>query len=202
MGTHIKNLVAGRPRDAEATATILAATLNLLAERGYAATSTAAVAELARASKATLYRRWPSKFALVADAIRHGIRAANPRTASTGSPREDLVLVLENQIRALSETPLGGAIRSVVSEAAHESELSRALQAVTTEAREAGPMRPLLLAAREQGLLPPDADIDLLLDLLLGAPYFQLIVRQVPPRPEQARALVDQFLKPSPERLP
>ena len=44
--------------------------------------------------------------------------------------------------------------------------------------------------------------IDLLLDLLLGAPYFQLIVRQVPPRPEQARALVDQFLKPSPERLP
>lgn len=194
MGTAIESSSVGRPRDATATTAILAATLNLLAQHGYAATSTAAVAGLARASKATIYRRWPSKFALVADAIRHGIRTANPRAPRTGNPREDLAVVLESQIRALSETPLGAAIRSVVSEAAHEPELSTALQTVTTEAREAGPMRPLLLEAREQRLLPPDADIDLLLDLMLGAPYFQLIVRQIPPRPELARALVDQFL--------
>ena len=197
MGTVTASAVVGRPRDPETTAAILSATLTLLAQRGYAASSTAEVAALARASKATIYRRWPSKFALVADAIRHGIRNANPATPQTGDPREDLVLVLENLIRALSQTPLGGAIRSVVSDAAHEPELSAALQAVTTEAREAGPMRPLLLQARERGLLPADADIDLLLDLILGAPYFQLIVRQAPPRPGLARALVDQFLKPS-----
>lgn len=206
MGTVISASAAapavGRPRDAEATTAILDAMLRLLAERGYAAASTAAVAALARASKATIYRRWPSKHALVADAIRHGIRAANPVAPRSGDPRADLVRVLENLIGALADTPLGGAIRSVASEAAHEPELSAALQAVTTEAREAGPMRPLLLAALDQGLLAADADIDLLLDLILGAPYFQLIVRQVPPRPQQARALVDQFLKPSPERLP
>ena len=40
--------------------------------------------------------------------------------------------MLENLIRALSQTPLGGAIRSVVSDAAHQPELSAALQAVTT----------------------------------------------------------------------
>lgn len=199
MSTLIASTPVGRPRDPETTSAILSATLTLLAERGYAATSTAEVAAAARASKATIYRRWPSKFALVADAIRHGIRTANPATPRTGDPRNDLVLVLENLIRALSDTPLGGAIRSVVSDAAHEPELSAALQAVTTEAREAGPMRPLLLEARDQGLLPADADIGLLLDLVLGAPYFQLIVRQVSPRPELARALVDQFLKPSPE---
>ena len=201
MGTDISSPAVGRPRDAEATTAILDAMLHLLAERGYAAASTAAVAATARASKATIYRRWPSKHALVADAIRHGLRAHRAPPA-TGDPRADLVTVMEGVIAALAQTPLGGAIRSVASEAAHAPELSAALQAVTTEAREAGPVRPLLLAARDQGLLAADADIDLLLDLILGAPYFQLIVRQVTPRPQQAQALVDQFLKPSPERLP
>lgn len=185
---------AGRPRDTDATAAILAATLRLLATRGYAATSTADVAAAARASKATLYRRWPSKFALVAEAIRHGIRAANPTTPVSGDPREGLVQVLANLIRALTETPLGGAVRAVVSDAAHEPQLSAALDEVTSDARERGPLRPLLLACRDRGLLPADADIELIIDLMLGAPYFQLIVRQIPPNPELARALVDQFL--------
>lgn len=202
MGTVMTPPTVGRPRDAEATTAILDAMLRLLAERGYAAASTAAVAARARASKATIYRRWPSKHALVADAIRHGLRASSPAAPATGDPRADLVAVMEGVITALAHTPLGGAIRSVASEAAHAPELSAALQAVTTEAREAGPVRPLLLAARDQGLLAADADIDLLLDLILGAPYFQLIVRQVPPRPQQARALVDQLLKLAPERQP
>lgn len=193
MSTVIASPV-GRPRDPETTAVILEATLRLLAEYSYAATSTAQVAALARASKATLYRRWPSKFALVADAIRHGLRTANPVTPRTGDPREDLIRVLENLIRAMAETPLGGAIRAVISDAAHEPQLSAALQEVTTEARERGPMRALVLEAQDRGMLAPDADIGLILDLMLGAPYFQLIVRQVTPRPEQARALVDQLI--------
>lgn len=184
----------GRPRDPDATAAILDATLRLLAERGYAAMSTAEVALVARASKATIYRRWPSKFALVADAIRHGIRTANPVTPRTGDPREDLILVLENLIRALAETPLGGAIRAVISDAAHEPQLSAAMEEVTTAARVHGPMRPLVLEIQAHGLLTRDADIDQVLDLMLGAPYFQLLVRQIPPRPEQARALVDQLI--------
>lgn len=188
----------GRPRDPQATAAILDAMLWLLADRGYAATSTADVAARARASKATLYRRWPSKPALAAEAIRHGIRAANPVEPSGDDPREDLVQVLENLIRAMAQTPLGGAIRSVISDAAHESELSAAMEEVTTAARIHGPMRPLVLAAKARGLLAADADVDLTLDLLLGAPYFQLLVRQVAPDPAQARALVDHLIPPPP----
>lgn len=184
----------GRPRDTEATASILDATLRLLAERGYAAMSTADVAQAARASKATIYRRWPSKFALVADAIRHGIRTANPVTPRTGDPREDLVQVLQNFIRAVATTPLGGAIRAVISDAAHEPALSAAMEEVTTAARVHGPMRPLVLEIQAQGLLPADADIDLTLDLMLGAAYFQLLVRQVPPEPAQARAVIDRLI--------
>jgi len=189
MGTQLERTV-GRPRSDEATDAILTATLRLLAARGYAGASTADVAAEARASKATLYRRWPSKHALVAEAIRHALRRANPVTPDTGDVVEDLVQVMEKLIGAMSASPLGGAIRAVISEAAYEPSLSQALREVTTEARENGPMRPLLERARHQGLLPAGADIDLLLDTALGAPYFQLLVRQTLPSPAMARPLV------------
>ena len=82
----------------------------------------------------------------------------------------------------------------MISDAAHEPQLSAAMEEVTTAARVHGPMRPLVLEIQAQGLLTRDADIDQVLDLMLGAPYFQLLVRQIPPRPEQARALVDQLI--------
>ena len=72
MSTDTISTGPGRPRDEEATAAILAATLRLLAARGYAGTSTSDIAAAARASKATVYRRWPSKPALFAQAaLRH-----------------------------------------------------------------------------------------------------------------------------------
>ena len=199
MSTVIKPAGPGRPRDDDATTAILSATLRLLAERGYAGTSTADVAAAARASKATVYRRWPSKPALVAEAIQQGLREAHAAPARTGDVREDLARVLEAKMRAFAEGPLGGAIRAVVSHAAHEPELSRAMTAITQGARDHGPLRPLVEEAKRQGLGRASADTGLLLDLLLGAPLFQLLVLQIPPDPASARALVSQVFGPFPE---
>ena len=64
---------------------VLAATAELLVERGYAALTTDAVAVRAGASKATIYRRWPNKAQLVratldaADAARNAARAPSSR---------------------------------------------------------------------------------------------------------------------------
>lgn len=189
MGT--ETISVGRPRDPDATQAILSHTLRLLAERGYVGMSTADVAAAARASKATVYRRWPSKFALVAAAIQHGLRLAASPAPTSGDPREDIVLLIAGKMTALADGPLGGAIRAVVSHAAHEPELSAALRAMTDHEREHGPLRPLV----EQ--LAPGRDIDLMLDLLLGLPFFQLLIRQTPPDPAQARALVAQVLPPA-----
>jgi len=190
MSTVIGSPGPGRPRDDDATATILAATLRLLAERGYAGTSTADVAAAARASKATVYRRWPSKPALVAEAVLAGLRDAHAAPSLTGDVREDLARVLEAKMRALSEGPLGGAIAAVISHAAHEPELAAAVETVNAGVREHSVLRPLVEEAKRQGLAAADADTGLMLDLLLGAPFFQLLVRQVPPEPGAARALV------------
>ncbi|KRB40562.1 MAG: TetR/AcrR family transcriptional regulator [Pseudomonadota bacterium] len=180
----------GRPRDEDATATILAATLRLLAERGYDGMSTADVAAAARASKATVYRRWPSKAALVAQAVLQGLRDAHAASTRTGDVREDMARILEAKMTALSQGPLGGAITAVISHAAHEPELAGAMETVNAGMREHSALRPLVEEAKRQGLAPAGADTGLMLDLLMGAPFFQLLVRQVPPDPGAARALI------------
>src|ERR1700739_3230441 len=74
------------PREAE----LLAVTLRLLQEHGYDRLTVDAVASAARASKATVYRRWPSKAELVLAAFIEGIRqvAVPP---DSGTLRGDLL---------------------------------------------------------------------------------------------------------------
>ena len=59
----------GRPRREDADATILTLTRTLLRESGYRAFNVDVVSERTGIAKTTIYRRWPSKGALVAAAI-------------------------------------------------------------------------------------------------------------------------------------
>ena len=59
----------GRPRRADADATILNAARELLDETGYAAFNVDVISERTGIAKTTIYRRWPTKSALVAAAI-------------------------------------------------------------------------------------------------------------------------------------
>ena len=70
---------------------LLDATVELLLDVGYDRLTMDAVAKLARASKATLYRRWSSKQALVVDAVSRSKRAVVLAPPDTGSLRSDLV---------------------------------------------------------------------------------------------------------------
>ncbi|MEW2360294.1 TetR/AcrR family transcriptional regulator [Spirillospora sp. NPDC029432] len=74
---------------------ILLATLELLAEDGYDRMTMDAVAARARASKATIYRRWPDKAGLVVAAVRRHAGGAVEAPADTGSLRGDVLAVLE-----------------------------------------------------------------------------------------------------------
>src|SRR3954464_11455406 len=83
---------AGRSRrlDEEREQAILRATYDLLGEAGYQGLRVDAVAARARASKATLYRHWPTKAGLVADAVR-ACKSVNDDAPDTGSLRGDLI---------------------------------------------------------------------------------------------------------------
>jgi AcrR family transcriptional regulator len=82
---------ADAPRlDGDRERAILSATYDLLGEVGYEGLRLDAVAARARASKATLYRHWPTKAQLVADAVRI-CHVHEENVPDTGSLRGDLV---------------------------------------------------------------------------------------------------------------
>jgi len=83
---------AGRSRrlDEDRAQAILRAAYELLAETGYQGLRVDAVAARAQASKATLYRHWPTKAGLVTDAVRT-CKAAEMQAPDTGSLRGDLL---------------------------------------------------------------------------------------------------------------
>ncbi|MCU0626606.1 MAG: TetR/AcrR family transcriptional regulator [Gemmatimonadaceae bacterium] len=184
----------GRPRRAESTDAILDAALAVLAERGYRAMTLDDVAARARASKPTMYRRWPTKVAIVAAAILHGLDRANPLAAHVrpasrdDAPAARLLRIVENVRSALVSTPLGGAIRAVISEVAHEPILADALRVVERSRRPilAGAVR----ALQEAGAFDARRDPDTVVDLLLGAIYFRVLVRQERPGPPFSREVV------------
>ena len=93
---------------------IFAATMAELAEIGYAGIAMERVAARARTSKASLYRRWPSRADLVAEAILHcGPEPIEP--PDTGSLRGDLLSLLQRMADRL-DGPFGEALRGVLAE--------------------------------------------------------------------------------------
>jgi AcrR family transcriptional regulator len=94
---------------------IHAATLAELTEVGYLGLSIDNVAKRARTSKASIYRRWPARADLVADAIRRGGDHDRGMTPDTGSVRTDLFLVLRAAADRLTG-PFGEAARGLITE--------------------------------------------------------------------------------------
>jgi AcrR family transcriptional regulator len=95
MSPSLHTAKPGSPRRGEARENaILDAALELVAETGYERVTVDAIAARARASKTTIYKRWPGKAELVADALRRRAQGAEPVAPDTGSLRSDLVAVV------------------------------------------------------------------------------------------------------------
>lgn len=109
------------PREAE----LLAVTLQLLQEHGYDGLTLDAVAATARASKATVYRRWPTKAELVLAAFIEGIRqvAVAPET---GTLRGDLLQI--GAVICEQAQTHAGTIRAVLVEVSRNPALNEVMQ--------------------------------------------------------------------------
>src|SRR2546421_3320565 len=97
----------GRPRSVEADAAIREATVDLLAQEGYAGLTMSGVAQRAGVSTATLYRRWHSKLELVIDVL--AMRAEESPVPDTGTLEGDcrtLLGTLVDKARTTQTTPI------------------------------------------------------------------------------------------------
>jgi AcrR family transcriptional regulator len=180
----------GRPRDARADTAILDAAVWVLAERGPAGFSVDEVAARAGCGKATVYRRWPSRAALLLEtAHRMGLE---PPTVDTGSLRGDLVELLRTLAWKMRDTTPGRILPHVIAEAAVNPEMRDVLRSFTRE-RRLGP-REIVERGIARGELPPDTDVDLLLDLTGGTVLFRELIAHIPVDDEYVTQLVDTVL--------
>jgi AcrR family transcriptional regulator len=159
-------------RSARVRAAVLGATVATLIERGYPATSIGEIAQRAGVHETSIYRRWRTKPALVADALARWVEEAIP-IANTGSLRDDLLQLLRQSVSFLRE-PIGAGILQlgVTTRGLPETEPIR--EAFWRSRLTQG--RPILLRAARRGELPPDVDARLFFDVLLGPVVVRLLL--------------------------
>ena len=185
---------AARPRvEGERELEILDATLEVLADVGYDRLTMDAVATRAKASKATLYRRWKDKASLVVDAllvVKHAHEVAD-----TGSLRGDLIA---------SFCGLGGLTdeQGVATFASVLTAISRDEEFATLFRRDVlGPKiaasQLIFERARERGELHADADVDLLAPALAGIVLHRHFVLGEHPTEDAIVRVIDQIILPA-----
>ena len=177
------------PREAE----LLAVTLELLQEHGYDRLTLDAVATTAHASKATLYRRWPTKAELVMAAFVEGTRqvAVDP---DTGTLRGDL-LRLGEQISAHVSTH-ASTIRAVLVEVSRSAELDAMMQEQFLDQRKAL-MSHVLARAVDRGEIEASAITEDLWDVLPGYLIYRFVLTGRAPSSRTVQDVVDNVLIPS-----
>lgn len=181
------------PRETE----LLAVTLRLLQEHGYEGLTLEAVAVTARASKATVYRRWPTKAELVLAAFIESVRqvAVAP---DTGTLRGDLLRLGEAVCQQATEQ--ASTFRAVLVEVSRSPALTDAMQHQFLDQRKAV-IRHVLQQAVDRGEIDADAINDELWDLLPGYLIFRCLIPGGPPTRCTVHALVDEVLIPGLTRL-
>jgi len=176
---------AGRPRDETREAAILAATLQVLAEVGYDRLTIDAVATAARASKATVYRRWPSKAPLVVDAMQtlkpkppEGTTEAPCYWPDTGSLRGDLVAGVQAFVDRLNSDE-GKLTAAVISAQMRDPELAQAMRAATYDDKRRS-CRILADRAIARGELTSPAGADTFVEVLPAIMFNRLLLSGQP----------------------
>ena len=168
-------------------------TLRLLQEHGYDRLTVDAVVAAARASKTTVYRRWPSKAELVLAAFVEGIRqvAVPP---DTGTLRGDLLGLGELICRQAGQHT--GTIRAVLVEVSRNPALNDAVRRAFVDRRKAL-MLGVLQQAVDRGEIEAAVVDSELWDVLPGYLLFRFIIPSELPTTRTVHALVDDLILPS-----
>lgn len=165
-------------RSTQSAEAITEAAMELCLEVGYNRLSIEGIASRAGVGKQTIYRWWPSKGAVLLDALlaRMELDGAFPDTG-------DIVADLKTQQAALIDTlggpEIGPHYRALIGEAQHNPDLKQALHdRLIGPLTAAGAAR--IRRAQEQGQINPDHDPDIIVELLYGAVYHRWLLQQQP----------------------
>jgi AcrR family transcriptional regulator len=181
-------------RNPESHAAILAATVELLEEVGYRNLTIEGVARRAGVGKQTIYRWWAgSKAALVLEAF-IGISDERVPPPDTGSIRDDLLAILHPVFGLNKRFRTGTALANKTMMA--EAQLDETFHAIYVGLHRSwwAPMRTAVKRAITRGELVSSTDPGIVVDLLLGAAWYRLLLEHAPLDHKTAGVLVDTIL--------
>ena len=183
----------GRPRSARADEAIIEAVLDLFAEGHTAdALSIEAIAARAGVGKATIYRRWPNKDALIVDAV-IALKGTVP-PINGESVREDLIILM-NHAKQSSDQRAGKVTICLLPELRRSDTMYDRYQEMVEPRRNV--MREVLRRRIKAGEIRADIDVELALLMLSGPMRAQSMLRWNPriEDTDLAARLVDQVLR-------
>jgi AcrR family transcriptional regulator len=161
----------GRPRSPEIDRAVLAAAVKLVLAQGFGTLTMDTIAAAAGVGRMTLYRRWPNKAAIVMEAF---VSRVDPNTLFVSG--ENYLEGIRLQMRAMAKIFRGKdgvLMRSLLGAAQLDPELAMALRDRWTM-----PRRRMAIAyfrdGMKQGYLRPDADPEVIIDLLYAPMYYRL----------------------------
>jgi AcrR family transcriptional regulator len=164
----------GRPRSEKARLAILQSTLKLLGKNGFAGLTIEEVADRAAVGKATVYRWWPNKGALIADAFASST-TSRLRFPDTGSVYTDMSRQMR-QLAKVFRSRRGRIVSAILAAGQSDKDLIAAFRD-----RFLWPRRREAYATLERGIrrgeLRKDVDPDLLLDSLYGPIYMRFLLQ-------------------------
>ena len=176
----------GRPRTAD-DEVIAGAVLQALVERGYDGMTVDHVARLAGVGRATLYRRWPTKTAMVIDALRRG-RFPNLEDPDSGDPRADFLGLLRT-VQATFERE-HHVVRALQIEAARHPDIGIALRRDFVRQRQ-DVFIGVLRRAATAGLLRAPSDLELQAKMGPALLWHDVSLSTNKPDPDLPRRITD-----------
>jgi len=187
----------GRPRDHTRDGDILNAALDVLTETGYDGMTIDMVAARAKAGKATLYRRWPSKAELVIDAVAcmKQVDLDPAILPDTGTLRGDLIAMIKAPTihEAERKAQMMAGLASMIS---RSPQLAEAARAAIVEPRIAV-NRMFLQRAKDRGEIGADVDLELAAMIGPAMVSYRVMLLRTPTTREFMVSLIDNVILPA-----
>jgi AcrR family transcriptional regulator len=168
---------AGRPRSARARQAILTTALRLVKQEGFSRLSIEGIAREAGVGKPTIYRWWPSKGAIVFDALQQHAQQVLPAPPD-GPLAERLEIWLKTIFKVLNEE-MGEIVRGLMAEAQRDPVFAAFFRTEFILMRRQ-PLLAILHEGVRRGELPATTNSEVMVDLIYGAMWYRLLVQHAP----------------------
>ena len=163
----------GRPRSEKTKTDILNASYDLLIENGFASITVEKIAEKAGVSKATIYKWWPNKAAVVIDAFLNATSEKLP-IPDTGSTIEDMFIQVNNFVKFLMSRK-GSVIAEIIAEGQFDPKLADIYRKAYFKPRR-NISKEILERGILRGELRKDLNIELTMDLIWSPIFYRLLI--------------------------